>query len=187
MDAPLGWPAAFDGLARHQAGEKVQTPRGATFNRETDRVVGAVVGKPALRVGADKIAMTAHWAVELLDAIRQRSGLPIPLAWAQDLGGLRAAAIEVYPAGTLKSRALRCTAYKHQSKHGERTEIIDCISSLAEIGDVREAMSGNADLLDAVVCCLAGLDFLRGEAIPAPATQSVRKEGWIWVRRPDVP
>ena len=96
-----------------------------------------------------------------------------------------AAAIEVYPAGTLKTRAVRCTGYKDQSSGGERGEIIDCISSLAEIGEVREAMSRNADLLDAVVCCLAGFDFLCGEAIPAPATQSVRKEGWIWVRRPD--
>ena len=89
VDAPLGWPAAFDGLARHQAGEKVRTPRESTFNRETDRVVESVIKKPALRVGADRIAMTAHWAVELLDALRRVSGLPIPLAWAPNLGDLR--------------------------------------------------------------------------------------------------
>ena len=43
-----------------------------------------------------------------------------------------------------------------------------------------------SDVLDAIVCVLAGQDFLTNKAQP-PAAESLdvaRKEGWIWVRGP---
>ena len=44
----------------------------------------------------------------------------------------------------------------------------------------------NADVLDAVVCVLAGVDFVTGQATgPGPdILEMAKKEGWIWVRRP---
>jgi hypothetical protein len=42
----------------------------------------------------------------------------------------------------------------------------------------------DADVLDALVCVLAGADFLAGRAMPPEDEQLAQKEGWIWVRRP---
>ncbi len=46
---------------------------------------------------------------------------------------------------------------------------------------VREAVLGNADMLDAVVCILAGRDFLEGWAFKPRDQAMARTEGWIWV------
>lgn len=40
----------------------------------------------------------------------------------------------------------------------------------------------NADVLDAALCCLAGADFLLGQATSPINPTLARKEGWIWVR-----
>jgi len=42
----------------------------------------------------------------------------------------------------------------------------------------------NPDVLDAVVCVLAGRDFLCGNARPPEHMDLALKEGWIWVRDP---
>ena len=44
--------------------------------------------------------------------------------------------------------------------------------------------ASSADVLDAVVCVLAGADFLRRKCIPIPDNlrDIAPKEGWIWVR-----
>jgi hypothetical protein len=60
VDAPLGWPVASQALALHRAGEEVATPRQSTFDRETDRAVADLVKRRPLRIGADRIAATAH-------------------------------------------------------------------------------------------------------------------------------
>jgi hypothetical protein len=39
----------------------------------------------------------------------------------------------------------------------------------------------NADALDAAVCVFAGLNFLRGHALPPPNLDEAKREGWIWV------
>ena len=38
----------------------------------------------------------------------------------------------------------------------------------------------SADALDAVVCVLAGRDFLEGFEVPPDAPDLARREGWIW-------
>jgi hypothetical protein len=44
----------------------------------------------------------------------------------------------------------------------------------------------NSHMLDAVVCVLAGADFLRGQCFRPKNLLSSKKEGWIWVREPEL-
>jgi predicted RNase H-like nuclease len=185
FDAPLGWPSAFTELAGHRAGERVIARRDEAFNRVTDRFVKKEVGQQPLRVGADLIAMTAHWALNLLGELRQRTGLPIPLAWSPNFPD-NVAAIEVYPAATLRSCGFRCAGYKKDGDvhQAARQAITEELATEIDFREVQTEALRNADVLDAIVCCLAGRDFLEGRAFPPADETSSRKEGWIWVRRP---
>lgn len=184
LDAPLGWPAAFSELARHGAGEPVKAARHEAFNRVTDRFVKDRIGQQPLRVGADLIAMTAHWALEMLSDVRRLSGEPIPLAWQPSLG--TCAVIEVYPAATLRAHGLRCAGYKKdEDSHREaRSELLRALAREVDVSTVADCAIAQSDVLDAIVCCLAGLDFLSGAALPPTDRELARKEGWIWVRDP---
>jgi predicted RNase H-like nuclease len=103
LDAPLGWPASLGkALADHQAGGPLPDPANTLFRRETDRFIWQQTGKLPLDVGADRIARTAHAALALLQELRHLTGLSIPLAWEPDFAA-DMAAIEVYPAGTLRA------------------------------------------------------------------------------------
>jgi hypothetical protein len=44
-------------------------------------------------------------------------------------------------------------------------------------------MEEDDDVLDAVLCVLAGADFLSGQAYAPGDMPLARKEGWIWVKR----
>jgi hypothetical protein len=107
IDAPLGWPVALGtSLVTHEAGAPLGARPNMMFRRETDRQVHARLGKLPLEVGADRIARTAHAALTLLETVRQRCHIPIPLAWTPAIPE-PCAAIEVYPAATLLAHRLR--------------------------------------------------------------------------------
>lgn len=184
LDAPLGWPAAFSELAQHRAGEPVKASRHVAFNRHTDRFIKDRIGQQPLRVGADLIAMTAHWALEMLGEIRRLTGEPIPLAWEPSLG--MSAAIEVYPAATLRARGLTCSGYKRDedSHRKARSELLRALGREVDVSLVTDVAVAQSDVLDAIVCCVAGLDFLSGTAFPPDDAELSRKESWIWVRNP---
>lgn len=75
MDALLGWPQDLGrALASHMAGMPLQAEPNLFFRRETDRFVQRNFGKTPFDVGADRIARTALFALELLDAITKRTG-----------------------------------------------------------------------------------------------------------------
>ena len=106
--------------------------------------------------------------------------LEIPLAWSPELCP-RASAIEVYPAATLIAHSLRASGYKDSDRKTERTEMVSELGSRMEIRAQHVQLAeANADLLDALVCVLAGDDFL----VPQDMTKA-EKEGWIWFRQPD--
>jgi hypothetical protein len=187
LDAPLGWPCPMgEALASHQAGQAIMV-RGkavgahALFRRETDRFVKKQLEQQPLDVGADRIARTAHWALTLLTHLRKKSGLPIPLAWNPNYPE-RVAAIEVYPAATLKAHGIPHRGYKKSDKIAERKTIIDKLRQKIQLPAVTKDMERNPDALDAAVCVLAGHDFLCGEAYPPENLELARHEGWIWVR-----
>lgn len=91
--------------------------------------------------------------------------------------------IEVYPAATLKSHGLMPNGYKKPEDGQARMRLIDSLAQRIDLPADTTLMMQNADALDAVVCLVAGADFLFGSAMPPENHHSARKEGWIWARR----
>ena len=184
MDAPLGWPAPLaDVLSTHWAGQPLPGEADRLFRRATDEFVHTELKKRPLDVGADRIARTAKWALSLLLQVRERTKLSIPLVWTPGEG---CGVIEVYPAATLKSRGILATGYKDRQAEDKRRRIFDRLQDEIEACDVPpeefERVTKRGDLLDAVVCVLAGADFVRGEAFRPQDGERARREGWIWFR-----
>ena len=95
LDAPLGWPAPLsEALHNHRARQLLPGASNTLFRRDSDRVVRVRIGKQSLDVGADRIARTAHAALQLLRELRSRLGKPIPLAWSTPVSGTNP--VEVY-------------------------------------------------------------------------------------------
>jgi hypothetical protein len=59
--------------------------------------------------------------------------------------------------------------------------LIEWLSEHIEIQGPTTLLEENADALDAVICVLAGWDFLRGSALAPTDPEQAAKEGWIWV------
>jgi len=184
MDAPLGWPKALGtALHKHAAGEPIQVEPNQLFRRETDHFIKREIRKQPLDVGADRIARTAQAALILLDEIREVVGQSIPLAWEPGYAsGLFA--IEVYPAATLIAHDMHVPGYKRKDGQEVRRKLLiklrQCIGLPADLSH----MENSDDALDAAVCVLAGVDFLRGEVYEPRDFLLAKKEGWIWVKKP---
>lgn len=189
LDAPLGWPASMGvTLAEHTAGSTLNQTADRMFLRKTDHIITAVAKKP-LEVGANLIARTAHSALRRLNEIRKESGNALSLAWDPTLT-VGAQAIEVYPAATLLAHGLSDTGYKgSEPKHRRRREQLTAQMAkndhLSGVAGVSTEMQETDHALDAIVCCLATADFLRGDAIPPDPDQVAlaKKEGWIWAKQ----
>ena len=185
VDAPLGWPALMaDSLHSHRAGSELPYPSNTLFRRETDDVVAEHLGKRPLDVGADRIARTAHTALSLLARLREIVGKPIPLAW-QPGSAEGLAAIEVYPAGTLAARGLPHSGYKARTGHSVelRQQLVEAIRQQLSVDDDAAMLMVQSDhALDAVLCTVAGLDFLAGDVLQPSDLDLAQREGWIWVR-----
>ena len=184
MDAPLGWPAPMaEALSGHRAGQPLSGEANHFFRRTTDRFVHDKLNKTPLDVGADRIARTAKAALSLLQHVREDSQQPILLVWKQP--PQESGAIEVYPAATLLSRGIPCTGYKGNKPNHRtaREEILERLQAEVDISaELFAKIPKNDDLLDAMVCVLAGADFVRGAALPPKNIKEVEREGWIWFR-----
>lgn len=181
LDAPLGWPAGLGPtLVNHEAGGHISP--GHLFNRLTDRFVREQLARRPLDVGADRIARTARAALDLLEQLRRQTRETIPLAWERPVHGIQA--IEVYPAATLKAHGFAHSGYKKKQQTRQRGAITRDVAALLSFGpDIRNASFTDHEL-DAIVCLLAGKDFLNGAAMEPDDLSTARKEGWIWVRKP---
>jgi predicted nuclease with RNAse H fold len=186
IDAPLGWPKPLaESLIDHSAGVAINTEANAMFRRTTDRFIQQKLKKTPLDVGADRIARTAHAALHLLGSVRARLRLSIPLAWAPgDVSPV--AAIEVYPAATLVSHGFMSTGYKKREHLQRRREMIEQLRTRISIHDSVTDLSVSADLVDAAVCVLAGVDFMCERAMRPEDLNLARREGWIWAAPPGV-
>jgi predicted nuclease with RNAse H fold len=150
------------------------------FQRATDRRIKDDIGKQPLEVGADRIARTAHAALEILHDLRQRVGKPIPLAWSLGFEGV--AVIEVYPGATLVGWGCSSTGYKKPTDVAARGWIANSLGG--EVVGLSAVVDGPADVFDACLCLLAAKDFLDGRATPPRDHDLAIKEGWIWARGP---
>lgn len=184
LDAPLGWPSELgEALVRHVARAGIGIRSELLFRRATDRFVKERFGKQPLDVGADRIARTALAALGLLEEIRHATGLEIPIAWTPAYSG-KAAAIEVYPAGSLISHGLPSSGYKKPEQVAIRQQILRGLEDVVRLDTDLASAKANPDTLDAIVCVLAGRDFLAGKALsPNNAVGGAKKEGWIWIKK----
>ena len=184
LDAPLGWPVPLsEALRDHQAGLRLPGEANMLFRRYTDRVIRKRIGKQSLDVGADRIARTAHAALELLDGLRSRLRKPIPLAWCVPTFGIHA--IEVYPAATLAAHGIDARGYKATSGRKHRETVLSSIGQRIAVRTTIPDINRASDGLDAALCVLTAHDFLVGAAIPPDSQAPHQTEGWIWVRDPD--
>ena len=183
VDAPLGWPAPLTAaLESHRAGGAIKTPADCMFRRRTDDFVHQAIGKKPLEVGADRIARTAHAALDFLDQLGKTLGTSIRLAWSPNNQG-GPAAIEVYPAATLKAHEMRHTGYKKADQRDERSEMVKALRRrwMTIPDSCASELRENADTLDAAVCAFAAGDFIAGRAEYPEDEDLARREGWIWV------
>lgn len=153
------------------------------FRRATDRFIQKEFRKTPLDVGADRIARTARAALKLLGELRKGTGLPIPLVWSP-MALPDISVIEVYPAATLLSHGYLSSGYKKPNDIGKRGKIIQKLQLVLDLPKDVSLMETNADTLDAVVCVLAGKDFLDDAALPPCDLPRAQREGWIWVKKP---
>lgn len=184
VDAPLGWPAPMGiALAGHRAGQVVPHHGDQLFARLTDRIVHETVKKKPLDVGADRIARTAVAALRLVQDVRDATRLPIPLSWTP--GDTDVGVVEVYPAATLIGRRLSTAGYKKDDADGRaaRGRLVDALARELTLPQ-REPLLATDHALDAVLCLVAAVDYVRGDVVPPPAAQleQVRTEGWIWFK-----
>ncbi len=187
LDTPLGWPQPLGrSLISHKAGAGLHEEADAMFRRLTDNVVRQRLGKQSLDVGADRIARTAHSALSFLKHLRQRTGHDVTMGWKPGtVSGV--IAIEVYPAATLIGRGMPASNYKKNDdiSIGLRKKMANGLAEDMRIEkSVMKRMILNNDVLDAVVCVVAGMDYATGRVI-RPTEEDMSKaeqEGWIWVR-----
>ena len=186
IDAPLGWPAPLgDSLPSHEAGNPLGPSANELFRRTTDGVVRKITNKQPLDVGADKIARVAVRAVKLIGELRDATGLSLPLALASGVPD-RATVIEVYPALTLRSRALSDVRYKGSKPENrdQRLRLLDDMKQHVDLPEDTRLLADSDDAFDAMVCLLAAADFCAGRVVEPRDIQQSKKEGWIWFRPP---
>jgi hypothetical protein len=155
------------------------------FRRQTDRFIKARTGKQPLDVGADRIARTAFAALALLNRLRSSLKDEIPLAW-DHRNRPHWSVIEVYPAATLGAHHMPDREYKKPEHSSVRMAIIRALTQHCDIAAHHALLESNADALDALICTLAGLDFIHGSTMPPENSELARREGWIWTRDPAV-
>jgi hypothetical protein len=184
LDAPLGWPSDLAAsLTGHEAGGALRVPADKLFHRETDTAIERRLSKRPLEVGANLIARTAHAALGFLDELRRITSLPIPLAWHTAWqAGVRA--IEVYPAATLRGHNIAPGEYKGTAEIEGRRGLMARLGARVSYPADVHVLENSADALDAVICVVAGCDFLDGRAVPPDDLVTARKEGWIWAPAP---
>lgn len=184
LDAPLGWPLDLGRtLHKHDAGAPISVKANRMFRRTTDRFVKREIGKQPLEVGANLIARTALSALEFLKELRQQTEESLPLAWNPGIG-VGVCAVEVYPAATLKAYGVKVPSYKGTKGYAARQTILRFLQKHMDLPEDVSLMETNDDALDASLCVLAGMDFLRDEVLKPSDLELPKKEGWIWVRKP---
>jgi predicted RNase H-like nuclease len=184
VDAPLGWPSGLaDGLAGHRAGQPLGQPANALFRRTTDRAIQHRLGKRPMDVGADRIARTAHAALELLATLAEAAGVTIAPAW-DPTAWQSPGVVEVYPAATLTALGLNASGYKG-AQTDERETLLTALAPRLTISEAdRRAAVASDHVMDAVISLIAAADFLAGLCPGPEDAAQARREGWIWVREP---
>lgn len=192
IDAPFGWPLPFvEATSRWAAGEAWDAADKDDLRfRHTDQVVRATVGRVALSVSSDRIAVTAWRCARLLDAVRDGEKA------VDRLGADRI--YEVYPGAALTCWGFTRAGYKTsgnaQSKQRQRqarVALLDEIERRAgwlDLSLAREACEKSDDALDALIASLVARAAGTGRTVLPEAHDEAQQrriaaEGWIHLPR----
>src|SRR4030065_323869 len=145
------------------------------------RLVEVSLGRPESSPG-DQIAKWLQGSKTALIALDAPLGWP--LALSKQLTGHSAGSPVGYPRATLRARSLESEGYKRSKGIDLRQSL--CAQILQELPTDLDSASLTADdnVFDAVLCALAGIDFVEGRALEPYDRATAYKEGWIWFGRP---
>jgi predicted nuclease with RNAse H fold len=180
IDAPFGWPVAFEellaGSSPRWTGPWSAATRDVLRFRATDFRVRALTGHWPLSVSSDLIAVPALRCVRLLERIgvTDRSG--------------DGRVYETYPAAALHVWGLQARGYKGPKRKDEREKLWAVLTEQAPWLQVDEAAAVELlverdDALDALIAALIARAATRGETVlPASGERDhAATEGWIHV------
>ncbi|MFI6636528.1 DUF429 domain-containing protein [Nonomuraea fuscirosea] len=181
IDCPFGWPVKFiDFITAHRTGA-VTVPQGVPglvwrhdlTHRVTDQAVEARTGRRPLSASADRIGHTTMRCAALLSTLAAQ-GHPV------DRRGT-GAAVEVYPAATLKLWNLPHNRYKRPTELGLLVDRLKESAPWLDLSGHEALCRTSADAADAVICALAARAAALGLATTPPSEHSktAATEGWI--------
>lgn len=179
IDAPFGWPLAFQAVLNDLQPVPAWTPawRDRLRFRETDRVVRALCGRWPLSVSTDLIGVPALRCHGLLGrlGVQDRSGADG--VW------------EVYPAGALMRWGLPARGYKKKdpAPRGAIVVALGLCAPWLDWGGFEALAIANHDALDAVIAALSARAAMRGLIAQPTAEQATaaKVEGWVAIPAPD--
>lgn len=176
IDAPLGWPLRFGStIGKHTGGDALTNCKQCFFFRLTDSFAKHYYGKTPFSVNADKIARTTLASLKALQKLECKSAQMI---WEPGLQ--QSGIIEVYPALTLR-------AHNYSSKKALSLDFKKQFLASQAIIDTSkfDLPSLSEHRIDAILCCIGGIDFLNNTVVKPVNVDCARKEGWIWVKLKD--
>ncbi|MBZ9728388.1 DUF429 domain-containing protein [Salegentibacter sp. JZCK2] len=183
IDAPLGWPVSFRKILNtHSAGLSLDTDPELFFKRQTDLDIRQRFKKWPLEISADRIARTAFFTLNRIGKIEKDLDYKLNLLWSiQDLE--KYGMLEVYPAATLLSLGFSIKGYKKDNAPA-RDKLYDQLKKIYNFNNFESIDLTTIDHdFDALVCCLACVDFIEGKSLPpAKIDSDIKEEGWIWVK-----
>lgn len=178
IDAPFGWPIAFENAVGNWTSKKWDTQlRGELQYRETDRFVRDKVEKWwPLSVSSDRIALPAMRAMALLTRHR-----------VTDKSG-DGKFYEVYPAGSLKCWGLESRGYKDAKNETCLSRRINILAQMKRQMPWLRIPGGyleSADALDALIASLTARAAKTAKTWTPEKNQveKGRREGWIHLPR----
>ena len=104
--------------------------------------------------------------------------------------GAASAAVEVYPAGRLitKGGSAYARGYRgsDEAARERRRQLLGDLSAELLFHTYTGPAVSDVDILDAILCVAAAVDFLSGVCTPPGAVgvsgEEADREGWIWLR-----
>jgi predicted nuclease with RNAse H fold len=177
IDVPLGWPVPFvTALHDYHRGLPWTARHGDSMQlRKTDRWVRDTIKKRPLSVSADKIAVPAMRAANLLSSMGpglDRSG--------------QGKVVEVYPAAALKCWHFPYRGYKRKAGRAIREQLVQSFAERTRrwvelTSQTRALCVENDHVFDALIASLVAraAHLKQVHPIPEADVEAARMEGWI--------
>jgi hypothetical protein len=190
-DVPLGWPDAFvAAISEHHQGP--EAGRGvATADPEARRLMRYRLTDRRFADGSDPVRWPLSVSTDLIGVPALRAAALqrrlVDEELVVDRSGVDGAVAETYPAGALAAWGWPSRGYKGAPGQELRVDLVDrlvaALPTLSFSAEVREAMAGSDDRLDALICALVARAVATGRGTPPPAADlpAARREGWIHV------